>query len=336
MSTSGRDGDLAGLAVNVVGWSNRGGLRRDAEIVEGLLLDAGACVTASSWYLDGRNRAVRKLQTVIRRRWRRRFDVCIYLERAPAHLLRQGRRTWLIPNPEWLEPERGVLSRVDLILAKSRHAVATLADLGRPVVYTGFTSVDRLDPSVTRSDGVLHIAGRSWQKGTGAVLSAWERHPEWPLLTVLHRPQEHRGAPFAVHAPNIRYVSDHLADEEVRRLQNECAVHLCPSEAEGFGHTINEGLSVGAVVVTTDAPPMNELVQEDRGLLVPWERSEPMAHGTRYFVTPEALEAAVSSVLGMSVEERMSVARRARTSFEQTRREFADRLLALALDQRGG
>src|SRR5689334_4708363 len=122
MSTNGRDGALAGLAVNVVGWSNRGGLRRDSEIVEGLLRAAGADVTSSSWYLSGKTRGARKLQTVVHRRWRRRFDLCIYLERAPAHLLAQGRRNWLIPNPEWLEPQQGVLPRIDLILAKSRHA----------------------------------------------------------------------------------------------------------------------------------------------------------------------------------------------------------------------
>src|SRR5690242_13992611 len=121
MSTSGRNGALAGLAVDVVGWSNRGGLRRDAEIVEQILRAAGADVTASSWYLPG-SRVARKLQTITRRRWRRRFDLSIYLERAPRRMLRQARSSWLIPNPEWLEPEQGVLPQIDLILAKSRQA----------------------------------------------------------------------------------------------------------------------------------------------------------------------------------------------------------------------
>jgi hypothetical protein len=37
---------------------------------------------------------------------------------------------------------------------------------------------------------------------------------------------------------------------------------------EGYGHYINEGRSVGAVVVTTDYPPMNELVSERDGFLI--------------------------------------------------------------------
>ena len=47
-------------------------------------------------------------------------------------------------------------------------------------------------------------------------------------------------------------------------------MHVCCSDAEGFGHYINEGRAHGALVrtVTTDAAPMNELVDESCGLLV--------------------------------------------------------------------
>jgi hypothetical protein len=36
---------------------------------------------------------------------------------------------------------------------------------------------------------------------------------------------------------------------------------------EGYGHANAEAMGCGAVVVLNDAPPMNELVTESRGLL---------------------------------------------------------------------
>jgi hypothetical protein len=332
-TTSTRSVSLGELKVNIVGWGNRGGLRQDAAIIEALLRSAGADVSVSSWYLSGTTRITRNLETISKRRWRRRFDLSIFLERAPPYLLGQARRNWLIPNPEWLVLSPRVAARIDLILAKSRNGAEVLGHLGRPLVYSGFTSWDRRDLKVDRrSEGALHIAGRSWQKGTAALVAAWERHPEWPSLTVLHRPQEHGGTPLRTRASNITYVSDYLSEEEVHRLQNEFTIHLCPSEVEGFGHTINEGLSVGALVLTTDGPPMNELVQEGRGVLVPWDRQEPMLYGTRYLVAPAAVEAAVGRMLTMSSDERVDMSRRARAWFEQSREEFADRLLAITQD----
>lgn len=56
--------------------------------------------------------------------------------------------------------------------------------------------------------------------------------------------------------------------EDVRRLQNSHGIHVCVSEREGFGHYINEARAVGALVVTTNHPPMNELITEETGVLV--------------------------------------------------------------------
>lgn len=92
---------------------------------------------------------------------------------------------------------------------------------------------------------------------------------------------------------------DYLADAELRELQNANLFHLCPSETEGFGHYIVEALSVGAVVLTTDAAPMNELVTEERGVLIPYSHTDRQHLATRYLVDAQALEAAVSTVLAM-------------------------------------
>jgi hypothetical protein len=43
-------------------------------------------------------------------------------------------------------------------------------------------------------------------------------------------------------------------------LQVQTPIHVCASEREGFGHYINEGRAAGAFIISTDHPPMSELV----------------------------------------------------------------------------
>jgi hypothetical protein len=82
-------------------------------------------------------------------------------------------------------------------------------------------------------------------------------------------------------------------------------------------------MSCGAVVITTDGAPMNELVTAERGVLVRAARTEPMALATRYFVDPVDLERQVGRVLAMSADERRALGNRARQWYETERERFA-------------
>ena len=123
------------------------------------------------------------------------------------------------------------------------------------------------------------------------MLSAWSQHPEWPRLIVVSQ------LPMAAPAhPNVEQLATRIADAQLRRLQNECAIHVCPSEVEGFGHTLMEGMSCGAVILTTEAPPMDELVSADEGFLVPYDGTSPMGAGIRYMVDEQRLEEVLGSM----------------------------------------
>ena len=57
-------------------------------------------------------------------------------------------------------------------------------------------------------------------------------------------------------ASNLAVKSRRLSETCLKVLQNECGVHLAPSEVERFGHSIGEALSCGAILITSNAPPM--------------------------------------------------------------------------------
>ena len=166
---------------------------------------------------------------------------------------------------------------------------------------------------------------RSTLKGTNEVLTAWDQHPDWPTLTLVIHP---RNAPAKVSA-NVDLISRRLEEEELLHLQNSCGIHLCPSRSEGWGHYIVEAMSCRVVTVTTDAPPMNELVDPDRGILVPFRSSESRHLGTSFRVCPDSLVDTVTRILETPSHELAALGRNARRWFQNNDATFRKRFRQL-------
>jgi glycosyltransferase involved in cell wall biosynthesis len=321
--------------VNLVGWDNGGGLRTDVNILSAVLTRAGCRVRFNGRpSRPPRNRVGRTLDTVgmlVRHaaaelRSAAPYDVNLFVETIDPRFIPFARTNCLIPNPEWFRDEnRAYMGKMDWVLCKTRSAVDAFREIAAHTRYVGFASVDRRDEVASSGELVfLHTAGASPWKGTAAVIEVWRRHPEWPRLRVLRSSALYGGerAEDFEGAANIELVNERLDDATFRRYQNTCQVHVCPSEAEGFGHIIGEAMSCGAVVITTDGAPMNELVTPERGVLVRAHRSEPMRLATRYFVDPDDLERQVARVIAMTPEERRRLGDNARRWFEEQRGSF--------------
>ena len=175
-------------------------------------------------------------------------------------------------------------------------------------------------------DECLHIAGCSAQKGTDAVLQAWRENPDLPPLTVIDWSGKDRGD---VDVLNLHYITRRIADEDLVAHMNRCGVHLCPSRTEGFGHTIHEATACGAVLVTTDAPPMNEQTRQC-AVLVKASRQGSLGLATTHEVDASHVAAAVRNVMMMGGEERRKLGRAARRSWERNRRNFIRSIEKLA------
>ena len=298
----------------ILGRNNGAGLDRDAALLAEALAGCGITATCPPWK-DPRTMFSSVLDA----------DIAFHLERvAPWWWRRKARLHFLIPNQERF-PERllGKLRRIDRILCKTRHAAEIFRQHHENTDFIGFTSDDRLLENITPDYGkFLHLAGRSTFKNTGLLLELWNKHPEWPTLTLLQHPDN---APASVPS-NVELISGHLADGELRVLQNTHGIHLCPSLAEGWGHYIVEAMSCRALAVTTDAPPMNELVAPERGILVPYSKSEPRHLGRNFHADPAALESVIENIIRMPQDEKHRIAVAARQWFEQNHAAFLSRL----------
>lgn len=303
---------------------NGAGLSRDLHLLADALSSQGVA-TESIGFSDTHPRSLAFEAGL----WRRRLmygpvDVQVSIERIHPRLLALARRNVLLPNPEWTRPQwRALLPRFDRVWCKTRHAQAIFASLGCRTRYIGFTSEDRLRADVPRGNAFLHVAGPSRMKGTQAVLEAWSRNPHWPRLTVVQHPDV---APERVQAANVDHIIGRLDDAQLRHLQNAHRFHLCPSQTEGFGHSLMEAMSVGAVVLATDAEPMSELVDGTRGVPVVSRPAGMMGLARCHAVEAASIERAVESVMAMSEGRWRELETAARVFFESHRREFHLRL----------
>jgi glycosyltransferase involved in cell wall biosynthesis len=207
----------------------------------------------------------------------------------------------------------------------------TFSQLGCQTRFIGFTSEDRSDSNSlsTWQNTFFHMAGRSWQKGTRPLTALWLQHPEWPTLTVVQNPRTYSQEKVErIAAPNIEHLLVRLDDAQLKALQNRHTVHLCPSEAEGFGHCIAEAMSCSAVTLTTDAPPMNELITPERGVLVSYNRRNKQRSGVNYYVDPIDLERKIEGIIAMDMQSKQTLGDNARRWYLDNDHLFRTRLVA--------
>jgi hypothetical protein len=319
-------------SVHIIARDNGAGLSRDLSILAHALGDANFEVVVSAIGAGGLRRRSRLLQRRAQLIWRRcregavrgRFDVNLMDERIRPDHLPLARRNALMPHPEWFAPEdRSYLGALDRVFAKTRHAVPIFEAQGCRTEFVGFTSFDRLQTDVRRAATFFHLGGRSRNKGSQPLVDLWSRKPGWPRLTIVQR------APLRLPATlpdNLLLVTDFLGDADLRVLQNRHLFHLCPSETEGFGHHLVEGMSVGAITLTTDAPPMNEMVTNSRGVLAAYASTGTQQLATTYCVDPVALEFGIERLLALDGSERRDVSANARAWWEDNDRGFRERL----------
>lgn len=292
------------LKINIFSSCNGKGLQVDKEILQEALSEMGHSVVYINY-----GEPISK----------QKADINLFIEHPLIDKLSWAPINWLIPNPEWYTQDLKLLDKMDLILCKTRESVNIFSSRGYPTYYLGFTSPDCYDPLIEKDYSCfLHLAGGSDQKGTNSVLRVWKSN--CPHLTVVKREMD-----WIISQRNLTFITRYVPQKELRQIQNRCGIHLCPSETEGFGHYIMEAMSAKAVIVTTNAPPMNENILDHR-CLVRFFKSTPQRLATNYYVDPAELKNAIDGLLTLSPEELREIGERNRKVYLRTRDEFWQRL----------
>lgn len=301
--------------VNLITQDNGGGLSQDTCVMSSALREAGASVITTDVIKKPTGSGA---QWQPRSRHTERADVNVMIEIIVPELLDDAATNVYVPNPEHLDLFAwGMLCRFDAIWTKTKQSTAIFDAVGLPTNYIGFSSVDRRLESISPRREFLHLSS-SFLKGTSQLIDLWRQHPEWPQLTVVYN--DH-------FRPNHNHQSDNIrllpripgyAHRKLVDLQNTCKFHLCPSETEGWGHCLVEALSTESIVLTLNAPPMNELVSSERGVMVDtdgFRQIQGMA--MRYHFETRSMTNAVNWCLAASDQNLDLIGQNARAWFVQ-------------------
>jgi len=253
-------------------------------------------------------------------------------------------RIWFMPNIDLMDQVSLFHPGLELILCKTRQCVDWIDSLRKifaldvPIMYTGFTTeapimVDVDNRNVQRDySKFLHSPGKSGFKGTLATIMAWKQNPHFPKLTLKTYHNDlvnHIISKGLRLSDNIEHIDEIMSREEYNVMLYEHGVHVCASDGEGFGHYINEARAIGAAVITSDYPPMNEMFRNrDTAVL-----SKPLSSTTAKNGMPimfqsmdgKELAEAVEEMLSKTEQERMRMGQLANIEYRKDKEAFQKR-----------
>jgi len=253
-------------------------------------------------------------------------NTAIFIERIFEHKsLFYYQNRVLIPNLEWLDDKALQASSrfITEFWHKTNYSLNITKKLHPNKIhnYIGFTSLQKNYGDVVNYDKFCHFAGKSGTRHTQDLINIWISKSSLPELAI----QSYGvglSIPKWMKAGNIKAMFSYMSESDYNSEILNYGIQICTSQMEGFGHYINEARSIGALVLTLDAPPMNELIDSSCGVLVQYSKSEPFNNGTRYFADPYLIEQAIIKVIDMPLTIRKSLGENAKVRYMNERGEF--------------
>ncbi len=197
-------------------------------------------------------------------------EVNIFLEVVnPALFTFAGRNIW-IPNAEWTYRSwTTYIPMFDEIWCKTTECTEIFKQYSSKVRYIGWTSIDKVwDPVKHKKNYYKAIVpvGKNIFRNPKPILQAYYRilssdpklYAKLPALNIVYDPSV-----IEFHVPDEIKAKVHLhnkvlGETEYDDLLRECGLCICLSACEGFGHAINEALSVGCNFILSPIRPFKE------------------------------------------------------------------------------
>lgn len=202
-------------------------------------------------------------------------DVNIFLEVINPSLFAYVRKNIWIPNIEWTYRNWvPYLDMVDEIWVKTKEAEDVLYPLTKTNIRNiGWTSIDKVWDATMKKN--YHKAflpiGKNIYRHPRPIFQAYMRikennptlYEKLPTLYVVYSPNHMQVTVPESIQEKVVVKAEIMKEKEYDELLKECGVCICTSLAEGFGHAVNEAMSVGCNLILSPIRPfVDDLVRE--------------------------------------------------------------------------
>ncbi len=130
---------------------------------------------------------------------------------------------------------------------------------------------------------VLCVGGFFYRKGVYYLLKAWEQLglKDAELVFKGTIPKE---LPELMGIPGVRYIPEHLTNEQLNGLYQEASVFVLPSVDDGFGMVVVEAMRAGVPVIVTKNVGVSEGITDGKeGFVVPIRDINALTEKIRFF-----------------------------------------------------
>jgi len=197
-------------------------------------------------------------------------DVNIFIEVVNPSLFPYARKNIWIPNIEWTyRTWQPYLDMMDEIWVKTREAEDVFKTLTKSTVRNiGWTSIDKVWDQDMKKNYFKAIVpvGKNIYRHPRAIFQAYMRiqeenpqlYTKLPILNVVFSPNH-----LDVKVPpsiedKVILKAEVMKEKDYDELLKECGLCICLSVAEGFGHAVNEAMSVGCNLILSPIRPFVE------------------------------------------------------------------------------
>jgi hypothetical protein len=202
-------------------------------------------------------------------------DANIFIEVINPSLFAYARKNIWIPNIEWSyrnwEPYMGM---IDEIWVKTREAEDVFTKLTKTTIRNiGWTSIDKgWDTTMKKNYHKAFVpVGKNIYRHPRPILQSYMRikenngtlYDKLPILHVVYSPEHIQVTVPESIQDKVVIKAEVMKDTEYDELLKECGLCICTSLAEGFGHAVNEAMSVGCNLILSPIRPfVDDLVGE--------------------------------------------------------------------------
>jgi len=194
-------------------------------------------------------------------------EVNFFVEVVNPSLMPYASKNIWIPNLEWTyktwEPYAKMM---DEVWVKTHEAEKILQEWGVTAKYVGWTSIDKVFPEKKNYYKAIVPAGKNIWRNPRPVIQAYMRIAKMDKYLYKSLPELHvvcqQQMGQSPDEDKIIFHSEPLPEKEYDELLQECGLCICTSAAEGFGHAVNEAMSVGCNLILSPIDAFRELAEE--------------------------------------------------------------------------